>query len=192
MACGDKYAHLVRTANGLTAKRRYTGMLATEHDYARWQEAANEMVPKINHHWSKLRKAELEREQGTPLSDELRESIPAFGQAVGALPVPWDVWQTGSELLSPDARIEQAISVMILGACELEKIDEAMLSLGMTVPEVSGPRPTPGAPKGMSGIIDSLQTVAIIGLIGVAIYGTAKLVMQVRKQPAAPALEGEA
>ncbi len=186
MTCGDKYAHLVRTANGLTAKKRSASMLSTEHDYLNWFDAANELRSKVNRQWSLLRKAEIEREQGTPLSDELRGPINGYIEATASLPVPWDIWQTAPELLDPAPRIDLAVDVMVMGTCELEKIDDAMLSLGVPVPEVPGPKKTPGAAKGISGIVDSVTTVAILALVGAAAYGVAKLVIQARKQ--APAL----
>jgi len=189
MACGDKYAHLVRTTSGLTQRRRFTGAIATEHHYSDWHDAATALVAKVNRQWSTLRKAEIERENGTPLSDGLVPSVQAYIVSTMELPVPWDLTMTGSELVNPEPRIDQAVDLMAMGACELEKIDGALESLGVPVPEVAGPKPVPGAG---GGILDSLQTVAMLGLVGAAAYGIAKLVIYARKQPAAPALEGEA
>lgn len=190
MACGDKYAHLVRTAGGLTAKRRHSSMLATEPDYGQWFEAAQELRSKVNRQWSVLRKAELEREQGTALSDDLRASIGGYVDATAAMPVPWDVWMSANELLEPGPRIDHAVDVMMMGACELEKIDEALGSIGVDAPEVPGPKATPGgASKGLGGIVDSVQTVAMIALVGAAAYGVAKLVIMARKSAPAPLAE---
>jgi hypothetical protein len=163
--------------------------MATEVDYENWHEAAIAFRGKINRHWSALRKAELEREEGTPLSDGLRGSISAYSQATEELPIPWNIWDDPQTKADPGPRIDQAVDVIYMGACELEKIDEAMHQIGLAVPEVPGPKPAPGdTTKGMGGIMESIKTVAILALIGAAAYGTAKLVIAARKT--APLAEG--
>lgn len=186
MACGDKYSHLVRTASGLTARRRYSGIIATEYHYSDWHDAAMSLLAKVNRQWSLLRKAELEREAGTPLSDELLAEGAAYSDATRDLPQPWDLTMTGSEMVNPEPRIDQAVDVMAMGACQIEKINEALEGLGLPVPEI-GPKEQPKPP----GIFESIQTVAMIALVGAAAYGIAKLVIMSRKQPALPAAGAE-
>lgn len=188
--CGDKYAHLVRTANGLTTVRRHGGVMATEVDYQHWNDAAIDMRAKVNRQWSLLRKAELERESGTELSDSLRHSIGAYTDAVQALPTPWNIWDDPQTKADPAPRIDQAVDVMVMGACELEKIDDAAASIGVDVPEVPGPKPSPGSTKGIGGIVESVKTVAILAIVGTAVYYTAKLVIAARKSAPTPLAEG--
>ena len=182
MACGEKYAYLIRTDTGLTEKKRCRAY-CNETDYADWHTAAHGLQTKILKQWAILRKTELEREQGTALSDASKETIAAYEESTRNLPLPW--WSMATHLPAP--KVDQAVEVMWMGCCELEKIDEALTELGVEVPEVPGPKEGPRQPT----ILESIQTVAMLGLVGAAVYGIAKLVILSRKKmPLVAAEEG--
>lgn len=174
MACGDKYRYLLRTASGLEADRPCLAF-CNEKDFADWFERVHEIGALVNERWASLRKLEIDRGQGTPLSDSVRDAAGAYFEAASKLPDPY--WTMFSIL--PEQKVGQALAVGEMGLCQIETIDDAAASLGEQLPEIHGPR----APKVRpGGVLDSLQTVAMLGVVGVGLYFAGRYVIRTQRK----------
>lgn len=127
MACGDRYAHLLVTATGLSPANPYD-RLATSADFNEWEERARELSIVVRSFFDALRPVETDTAQWNALVERQNAMVAAYEA------LPTVLWDTG-------ASIAQAIDVCRQAACLLELIEDRLATYG------AKPPPTPGAPE---------------------------------------------
>lgn len=172
MACGDKYRYLLRTASGTDAEHPCS-LFCNERDYSDWHKTIEKLGAIVNERWALLRRIELAQGKGTVQSDAVRDSAAAYHAAMAELLPPW--WSMATVL--PAQKVSQALAVGELGLCVLEEIDDGAAALGEALPDVKAPQAPQVSPPTLIG---GLQTVVMVGFVGLLAYGTARAAITAR------------
>lgn len=198
MTCSADYMALVRTVSGLTPENPYTtesffGIkleIANPQAYGEWRQLARVLSEKTYERLVQLGEVETSKIQkgsqtGYPqwnahveevnrLYNEAHELPDGFGAAVDT---KW--WSEN---------IAGAEQVAIDSACELERLDYAILEYGVSppgLPAVGGAKPQPGK----MGILGTALTLVGVAAAGVAVV---YVIRASRKSTPAPAPASEA
>lgn len=170
MACGDKFAHLVRTSKGHTAQTPcgVTG-ICTGLDVLAWGEAAEHLRATVTAAWQRLiyyqtGPGELDVPAVFP-SSAILSSYNAFRKAVDEIPGFWTL--LGAIGTQNEAEMVNGIvGTMRDGVCVLEKIQNAIAGLGGEQLAI-GEKPGDSAGVGprISGFLDSFGSLLFVGAL---------------------------
>lgn len=168
-ACGDRYWNLIRTSNGATPEKPYTGLdaltgTADPIDAFTWSELATELHDKANRAFKKLGEAETAAGRGYPLwnaaittQNQLHEAYSGMGS--------W--WTTSAATMIP-----RAIEVCKLAVCLLEQADDGLTKLGEST--VVAERELKAPSSGETKLSDWILPIAFVAGIGYFVWRDAK------------------
>lgn len=138
MACGDKYAHLIRTVDGHTPEDP-CGYWCNLGNWEDWEQSMEALRAKV---YSKH--GELQRQAITAGRGDVTDKIErlyigpgdnAYAATLALEPSALDAFPGDADI---SAAISKAIETMDLYACALEQVDAGYVELGLGVPETPG------------------------------------------------------
>lgn len=164
MSCGDKYAHLLRTATGLTPADPCPslGKLCVTGAYDSWLPVADRVAREAK------RRIDLLSEASEPVPPQIQDRASDFFASMEDL--PRSTWSDPFTL--ERAMIDRLIEVAREGTCVMEILDGQIEAAGLQQPETGGstdPKPEEHP------IADAIGTVAVFALVGGATYAVYKV-----------------
>jgi hypothetical protein len=179
MACSADYMALVRTVSGLTPEDPYsvTSFLGVKFDvpnpgaYSEWRTLSIVISGKMYDHFVALGEVETARVQkgqqvGFPQWNAHVEEVNRIYNAALALP---DSLEAIADTKWWSDHISDAEQISIDAACEMERLDYAMLEYKVTppgLPKIGGAI----VPRGSMGFLEKAAWIGGVALVGVGVF----------------------
>lgn len=177
--CSKEYLALVKTVSGLTPDNPYAvqSFLGVKFDvpnpgaYSEWRQLARVMATKMYDHFVALGEVETTRVQkgeqtGFPQWNAHVDEVNRIYNEAHALP---DSFEAIADTKWWSDHIAEAEQVAIEAACEMERLDYAMLDYHVAppgLPTIPGAKP----PSPGMGFLDTAMVVGVVGVVGVAVF----------------------